>query len=165
MLIHSSRELRGFAAFAKWLRHEVDIQAADPLSSTYEELTESSDSLDHGQTLSYIQGAMTRSALQDFIQPVPAQSSPDRWEPAGQDSSFYETYKKLLQQQDQKKWTDKIDMPLLGDLTSRLGLQSEKVFKQIAETQRRGILHRSPLSLGPDCSADVVDMTTNFGVG
>ncbi|PGH35384.1 anaphase-promoting complex subunit 4 [[Emmonsia] crescens] len=163
VLIHSSRELRGFAAFAKWLRHEVDIQAADPLSSTYEELTESSDSLDHGQTLSYIQGAMTRSALQDFIQPVPAQSSPDRWEPAGQDSSFYETYKKLLQQQDQKKWTDKIDMPLLGDLTSRLGLQSEKVFKQIAETQRRGILHRSPLSLGPDCSADVVDMTTNFG--
>ncbi|OAX78547.1 hypothetical protein ACJ72_07142, partial [Emergomyces africanus] len=163
VLIHSSRELREFAAFAKWLRHEVGLQAADPLSSTYEELTEGSDSLDHGQALGYIQGAMTRSALQDFIQPVPSQSSPDRWEPTGQDSSFYETYKKLLRQQDQKKRTDNIDMPLLGDLTSRLGLQSEKVFKQIAETQRRGILHRSPLTLGPDCNVAVVDMTMNFG--
>ncbi|OJD22627.1 hypothetical protein ACJ73_06023 [Blastomyces percursus] len=162
VLIHSSRELREFAAFAKWLKHEVDLQAADPLSATYEELTESSDSLDHGQILRYIQGAMTRSALQDFIHPVPAQSPPNRWEPAGLDSSFYETYKKLLQQQD-KKGSDQIDMPLLGDLTSRLGLQSEKVFKRIAETQRRGILHRSPLSLGPDCDAGVVDMTMNFG--
>ncbi|EEQ89710.2 hypothetical protein RJZ56_004714 [Blastomyces dermatitidis] len=162
VLIHSSRELREFAAFAKWLKHEVDLQAADPLSATYEELTESSDSLDHGQILSYIQGAMTRSALQDFIQPVPAQSPPNRWEPTGQDSSFYETYKKLLQQQD-KRGSDQIDMPLLSDLTSRLRLQSEKVFTQIAETQRRGILHRSPLSLGPDCDAGVVDMTMNFG--
>ncbi|EEH15946.1 hypothetical protein PABG_06033 [Paracoccidioides brasiliensis Pb03] len=162
LLIHSSRELLEFAAFSKWLRHEVDLQAADPLSSTYEELTESSDSLDHAQTLSYIQGAMTRSALQDFIQPAPAQSQPDRWETVGRDSSFYETYKKLLRQQDQKKWTDRIDIPLLGDLTSRLGLQCEKVFKQMAETQRRGILHRSPLSLDPDCSADVIDMAMNF---
>ncbi|PGH15908.1 hypothetical protein AJ79_02075 [Helicocarpus griseus UAMH5409] len=163
VLIHSGREIREFDAFSKWLKHEVDLQTTDPLGTTYEELTEKSDLLDHGQTLSYIQGAMTRSALQDFIQPAPIQSSPDRWEPAGQDSSFYETYKKLLQQQKQKKATDKIDMPLLGDLTSRLGLQSEKVFRQIAETQRRGILHRSPLSLDPDCSTEVLDMTMNFG--
>lgn len=107
---------------------------------------------------------MARSVLQDFIQPVPTQSPPDRWKPSGQDSSFYETYKKLLKQQDQKKRANQIDMPLLGDLTARLGLQSEKVFKQIAETQRRGILHRSPLALGPDCDAKVVDMTMNFGV-
>ncbi|KAG5288861.1 anaphase-promoting complex component Cut20/Apc4 [Histoplasma capsulatum G186AR] len=163
VLIHSSRELHEFTAFSKWLRHEVDLQTADPLSATYEELTESRDSLDHGQVLSYIQGAMARSVLQDFIQPVPTQSPPDRWKPSGQDSSFYETYKKLLKQQDQKKRANQIDMPLLGDLTARLGLQSEKVFKQIAETQRRGILHRSPLALGPDCDAKVVDMTMNFG--
>ncbi|KAK2787269.1 hypothetical protein FQN51_003429 [Onygenales sp. PD_10] len=163
VLIHSGQEIREFNAFSKWLKHEIDLQAADPLSATYEELVEKSDTLDHVQTLSYISGAMTHSVLNDFIQPVPPGASPNRWEPAGQYSSFYETYKKLLQQQDQKKPAEKIDMPLLGDLTSRFASQSEKVFGRIAETQRRGILHRSPLTLGPDCDGAVVDMTMNFG--
>ena len=166
VLIHSGRETREFAAFAKWLRHEIDLQSADPLSATADELIEKSDTLDYGQILSYIQGAMTRSSMQDFIQPPPEGLDPERWAPAGQDSSFYETYKKLLQQQDQQNPKDRPSpsLPMLSDLTARLGSQCGKVFRRIAQTQRRGILHRSPLVLSSDCGANIVDMTMNFSV-
>ncbi|PGH12046.1 hypothetical protein AJ80_06865 [Polytolypa hystricis UAMH7299] len=168
VLIHSGRELREFGSFSKWLRYEVDLQTADPLSATAEELTEKGDTLDHGQTLSYIQGALTQSALHDFLQPTPSiepsePSEPDRWKSVGQDSSFYDTYKRLLRQQEQPKTQHKTELPLLVDLTSRLNVQCDKVFRQIAETQRRGILHRSPFALCADCDADVADMAMNFG--
>jgi anaphase-promoting complex subunit 4 len=167
VLIYSGRELREFAAFSKWLRHEIDLHSADPLSGTVDELIEKSDALEYGQILAYIQGAMTRSSLQDFIQP-PAEPEPEpepeRWAPAGPDSSFYETYKKLLQQQAQQNSNDKPSLPVVSDLTARLGSQCDKVFRRIAETQRRGILHRSPLVLASDCDSDVMDMTMNFSV-
>jgi anaphase-promoting complex subunit 4 len=164
VLIYSGRELREFAAFSKWLRHEIDLQSADSLSATLDELIEKSDALEYGQILAYIQGAMTRSSLQDFIQP-PAEPEPERWAPAGQDSSFYETYKRLLQQQAQQSSKDRKGLPVLSNLTARLGSQCDKVFRRIAETQRRGILHRSPLVLASDCDSGVIDMTMNFSVG
>ena len=172
VLIHSGREILEFGAFSRWLRHEIDVQGADPLSATMEELAEKSDTIDYSQALSYIQGAMTRSALEDYIQsptkqsPTSPPASPSRWDTAGADSSFYETYKRLLRQQDQQldQATDKVSLPLFSDLTTRLGLQCDKVFAQIAETQRRGILHRSPLLLDSDCDSDAMDMTMDFEV-
>ncbi|KAK2762196.1 hypothetical protein FQN54_001205 [Arachnomyces sp. PD_36] len=169
VLIHSGREIREFSAFSRWLRHEIDLQGADPLSATMEELVEKSDTIDYSQSLSYIQGAMKRSALEDYIQPSTGHFSPPRpssggWDSSRSDGSFYETYKKLLQLHEQQgdKANDKVTLPLLGDLTSRLGSQCEKVFSQIAETQRRGILYRSPLVLDADCDRDAMHMTMDF---
>lgn len=171
ILIHSGREIREFAAFSRWLRHEIDLQGADPLSATMEELIEKSDTIDYSQSLSYIQGAMTRSALEDYIQTPPKHSSPPspssaRWDTTQLDSSFYDTYKRLLQLHDEEKYnaTKKVNLPPFIDLTSRLVSQCEKVFAQIAETQRRGILHRSPLALDADCDPDAMDMTMDFEV-
>lgn len=170
VLIHSGREVREFAAFSRWLRHEIDLQGTDPLSATMEELIEKSDTIDYSQSLSYIQGAMTRSALEDYIQAPakhssPPPPSPDRWDTRA-DSSFYETYKRLLQLHDQKKdkGTSEVALPLFSDLTTRLGSQCEKVFARIAETQRRGILHRSPLLLDADCDSDATDITMDYEV-
>lgn len=169
ILIHSGREVREFAAFSRWLRHEIDLQGADPLSATMEELVEKSDTIDYSQSLSYIQGAMTRSALDDYIQTPPKRSSPPpstAQRDSTADSSFYDTYKRLLQLHDQQqdKETNKVTLPPFTDLTSRLGSQCEKVFAQIAETQRRGILHRSPLALDADCDPNAMDMTMDFEV-
>lgn len=170
ILIHSGREVREFAAFSRWLRHEIDLQGADPLSATMDELIEKSDTIDYSQSLSYIQGAMTRSALEDYIQTPPKHASPppssSRWDISQADSSFYDTYKRLLQLHDQEKVkaTNKVTLPPFIDLTSRLGSQCEKVFAQIAETQRRGILHRSPLALDADCDSDAMDMTMDLEV-
>lgn len=169
ILIYANDELEQFLAFSKWLRHEIDIQSAEPMSQTLEELLEKSDMIDHQRTLKYIQGAMTKSALQDFIQPAPglgirpAPSTAGRWAPSEQGGSFYEEYKQLLAQQSKQHRESqndgRLEIPKLNDLTSRLGIQCDKVFAHIALTQRRGILHRSPLALHSDCDESVIDMT------
>ena len=165
LLIHCRREYREFCAFSKWLRHEVDLQAADPLSATAEEEMERSDTIDYAQTLNYVQGAMTRSALLDFIKPTTSGSEKEQAEISqGRDGLFYESYKKLLKQQEQKKPGEVTNLPALQDLIIRLKTQSDKVFEKIAETQRRGILHRTPLGLTPDCDENVTEMWTALGV-
>lgn len=177
IIINTNEELSQFISFSKWLRHEIDLQSAEPMSQTLEELMEKTDIMGYPKTLKYIQGALAKSALRNFIQQLPMMGVPrpsapaasDKWDPTGHghDRSFYDTFKKLLQQQQQGQRQDDgrgVEMPKLNDLTKRLGLQFEKVFGQIALTQRRGILHRSPLVLHEDCDRDVVDMALLYEV-
>lgn len=170
ILNHGSREYREFCAFSKWLRHEIDLQAAEPLSAAEDELMAASDTIDYPLTLTYVQGGMTRSALRDFIRPTTSETEqePATISPAA-DGSFYESYKRLLRQQEEQKQQkqkseERLVLPKLGDLVTRLGDQCDKVFGRVAETQRRGILHRSPLGLPPDCDEDVTDMLMGFMV-
>ncbi|KAL1963582.1 hypothetical protein VTN77DRAFT_8027 [Rasamsonia byssochlamydoides] len=173
ILTHCSRELRDFLAFSKWLRHEIDMQTAEPMSQSLEELMEKSDMIDHGPTLDYIQGALTKSALRNFIHAPPGMpgmaavkppsSASNKWAPSANDGPFYETYRKMLAQQEQREAghgdSSQPELPKLNDLIGRLGLQCDKVFGQIALTQRRGILHRCPLVLHSDCDRNALDMT------
>ncbi|GKZ85710.1 hypothetical protein AnigIFM56816_011681 [Aspergillus niger] len=153
------------SCFSRWLRHEIDMQSAEPMSQTLEELMEKTDMVEYPQTLKYIRGALTKSKLRKFIQqlpmmgmPRPPTTSSDKWAPTGQDRSFYDTFRKLLEQSDSPEEANSVELPKMNDLTKRLGLQFERVFGQIALTQRRGILHRSPLALHPDCDKDVIDI-------
>lgn len=175
ILIHSNEELTQFMAFSKWLRHEIDMQAAEPMSQTLEELMEKMDMIDHGQTLRYIRGALTKSNLRDFIQQLPMMgvvkppaAESDKWVPTGHDRSFYDTFRKLLAQRNQPQSgpgeSGNAEHPKLNDLTRRLGLQFEKVFGLIALTQRRGILHRSAATLHRDCDAGVISTTMCYEV-
>lgn len=163
-MVNSGRELAQFVAFSKWLRYEIDLQAADPLSATAEELMEKADTINHAQTLNYIQGALTRSALLDFIQAKTPEKSTDQWNGDDTAGVFYENYKSLLHKLEKPKSGEEIDIPVLGDLTTRLRIQFEKVSKRIAETQRRSILKKPIRALGVDKSPEVVDMTMNHGV-
>jgi anaphase-promoting complex subunit 4 len=112
ILIHSGRELSQFVAFSAWLRHEIDIQTAEPMSQTLDELMEKSGLIDHEQTLEFITGPLTRSSLGAFIQVAPtfpgmptAKSLfvfSEAWTPAGPDGCFFETYRKMLKQHEMK---------------------------------------------------------------
>lgn len=164
VMVNSGRELAQFVAFSKWLRYEIDLQAADPLSATAEELMEKADTINHAQTLNYIQGALTRSALLDFIQAKTPETNNDQWNGDHTARVFYENYKTLLQKLEKRKSGEEIDIPVLSDLTTRLRVQFEKVFKRIAETQRRSILEKTIRALGVDKGSEVVDMTMNYGV-
>lgn len=186
IIINTNEELGQFVSFSKWLRHEIDLQSAEPMSQTLEDLLEKTDLMEYPQTLKYIQGALANSALRKFIQQLPMMGVPrpsappastdaDKWAPTGHahDRSFYEMFKKLLQQQQQSQEHGQgsgsgsdgvVELPKLNDLTKRLGLQFEKVFGQIALTQRRGILHRSPLVLHEDCDRGVIDMAMRYEV-
>jgi anaphase-promoting complex subunit 4 len=123
----------------------------------------------------YITGALRRSALRNFIRQLPMIGVPqmptpvtDKWLPDGHDRSFYDTFKALLSQQKQVQAEGgdgtSVDAPKLNDLTRRLGIQFDKVFAEIALTQRRGILHRSPIMLHKDCDQNVLDLKICYEV-
>lgn len=177
--VAATEELGQFAAFSGWLRYHIDLFTAEPLSQTAQDIIDRADLLDVRRTLSYVRGPLVRSSLHCHLRPEEG-SHDDRddeglelgkWAPAGRDGSFSKRYKRLLRRQNEggslvqeeaepasadKK---KSELPALGDLTARLNTQCQHVFEQIAETQRRGILHRSPLCLDKDCDPDVTDMT------
>ncbi|CAG8234328.1 unnamed protein product [Penicillium salamii] len=173
ILNHANEELDQFNSFARWLRHEIHILNSEPLSQTLEELQEKRDLFDVPPTVKYITGALTKSALRNFIRQlpmmgvVPPPAPPaGQWMPDGHDRSFYDTFKSLLQQQRlaREKGEDgtSIQSPKLNDLTKRMEVQFEKVFEEIALTQRRGILHRSPLTLHSDCDQQMIDVTVCY---
>lgn len=153
------------------------MQSCEPMSQTLEELMEKTDMIDYPQTLKYIRGPLTKSALRKFIQQLPmmgfarppAPTAPDKWAPTEQDGSFYDMFTKLVEQHmkpnpDAGGDTAHSELPKLHDLIRRLGTQFEQVFGQIALTQRRGILHRSPLTLHPECDDGVIDMSMSYEV-
>lgn len=175
ILHHDNEELVQFNAFARWLRHEIHILDSEPLSQNLEELQEKRDLFDVPPTVKYITRALTKSALRNFIRQLPMigvvqppAAPTDQWLPDGHDRSFYDSFKSILQQQRlaREKGDDgtSIQSPKLNDLTKRLEIQFEKVFEQIALTQRRGILHRSPLTLHSDCDPQVIDLTVSYEV-
>jgi anaphase-promoting complex subunit 4 len=173
MLTKTSTELAQFFEFSRWLRHEIDIQTAEPMSQTLSELQEKSDEIDHAVVLEYIQCALTNSALRLFITSTPSPpTGQKKWWDFGEErqGSFYETYRHALslqakedQQLDEKEDSQE-NLPKLNNLIDRLTSQSYKVFKQIALTQKRSILHHSLLELHPDCDQDVVDTTMQYEI-
>jgi anaphase-promoting complex subunit 4 len=172
---HASEELDQFSAFSRWLRHEILILSSEPLSQTWDELLEKRDLLDVPPTVKYITGALRKSVLRNFIRQLPMIGVPhvptpvtDKWLPDGHDRSFYDTFKAFLKQQKQVQAEGgdgtSVDAPKLNDLTRRLGIQFEKVFAEIALTQRRGILHRSPITLHKDCDQNILDLKICYEV-
>lgn len=175
IISNANEELVQFMAFSRWLHHEIHILNSEPLSQTLEELLEKRELFDVPPTVQYITGALTKSALRNFIRQLPmlGMTRPPtpvtgKWLPDGHDQSFYDSFKSLLKQQRQSLADGgdgtSVDAPKLNDLTRRLGVQFAKVFGEIALTQRRGILHRSPLTLHPDCDQSVVDLAVCYEV-
>ena len=96
VLTHANEELGQFAAFSRWLRHEIHVLNSEPLSQTLEELQEKRDLFDVPPTVKYIKGALTKSALRNFIRQLPmigvVQPPPppaDKWLPGDHDRSFF----------------------------------------------------------------------------
>ncbi|KAL2871873.1 putative anaphase-promoting complex component Cut20/Apc4 [Aspergillus lucknowensis] len=171
IIVNTNEELTQFHSFSRWLRHQIDMLSAEPMSQTLEELMEKTDLVEYPLTLKYIRGALTKSSLRNFIQQLPmmgfarpAPTSDDNWAPAvGLHRSFYDTFKKLLDQQ--SKATDDaepVELPKMNDLTKRLGQQFGKVFSEIGLTQRRGMLHRSPVNLHKECDRAVMDIAMRY---
>ncbi|KAJ5491352.1 hypothetical protein N7539_002919 [Penicillium diatomitis] len=166
---HANEELDQFTAFSRSLHHEILILSSEPLSQTWDELLEKRELVDVPPTVKYITGPLRQSALRHFIRQLPMLGIPhvptpqtDKWLPHGHDRSFFDDFKVLLSQQKQVQAkngdTTMVDAPKLNDLTRRLGVQFEKVFAEIALTQRRGILHHTPITLHEDCDSSVLDM-------
>lgn len=78
LLVHEAVQILGveqrqFRAFSKWLRHQIDLAAADPTSVSARDLAERENPhLDLGNVLAYLEGALTKSRLKPIIRDAPA---------------------------------------------------------------------------------------------
>lgn len=68
-------EHRQYRAFSKWLRHQIDVAAAEPGSQSAEEMAErEAMGLEYPRLLAYIEGPLTKSKLEalvtDFTSPL-----------------------------------------------------------------------------------------------
>lgn len=62
------QEKRQFEEFAKWLRHQVDLAAADPESVSAREMAErEAPKMDYDKILPYIAGALTKTRMEAIV--------------------------------------------------------------------------------------------------
>jgi anaphase-promoting complex subunit 4 len=90
MILYASEEYHHFLAFSKWLRYAIEVQAADPTSIAGEEAIEKDPGVDYLSVLSYIQNAMEKSRIDQFI------SEPDQTSNLKANPNMYDDLKAAL---------------------------------------------------------------------
>ncbi|KAK6000042.1 hypothetical protein QM012_004030 [Aureobasidium pullulans] len=77
LLVHEAVQILGteqrqFRAFSRWLRHQIDLAAADPDSLSAKDMAErETPQLDLPNTLAYLEGALTKSRLKPIVFSTP----------------------------------------------------------------------------------------------
>jgi len=67
ILSYATAELRQFRVFSGWILQQIRLLAADADSAAETEAAEKVAEMDHAQLLVYIQGALTESKLNVFL--------------------------------------------------------------------------------------------------
>jgi anaphase-promoting complex subunit 4 len=140
-----------------WLRHEIDIQAAENSGSSPDDGSDKDALIEHAKVIDYIQGAMTKSRLAEFFPAVPADDKRDQWDLRDEGLPLFDTLKKELKKRSLDVYTDK-QLPGIGSFCEHLARQCDIVFKKIAEAERRNVLFGRPVRLTKGTESNVVDM-------
>ncbi|KAL8822002.1 MAG: hypothetical protein Q9223_000082 [Gallowayella weberi] len=154
-------ELQQFGAFSIWLRHEIEKQAAEPNSTSAQEIAEKDMSFDHSSILEYIQGAMTHSRMLTYIGNTTDDGRGRNLDVEG--GHLFEWYKNVMNEVSsglRSQW----QLPGLDGLINHLLKQSNLVFERISETQRRNVQHDTTVAaklsiyaaVGPSAEQDCV---------
>ncbi|KAI9831026.1 MAG: hypothetical protein M1819_005264 [Sarea resinae] len=151
-------ELRQFMAFSSWLRHEIDVQATDPASSSADEIAEKDAMIDYAKVLEYIQGALTKSKLGDFFNSW-SSGNKDLGIPLGA-TTFYEDFRGNLQKH--REGVDQKSFPPLDILSSHLKKQCDVIFEQIAHTETKNVLFGKPTYIETIHKTSRLDMRMCF---
>lgn len=146
ILIEVVDELDHFVAFSSWLRYEIDRLASEASSSINEEAAEKEASIDHSKVLHYLQTTMTSNPLAVFFDETSVDDH-DNLSQVDQGLPMFDLLEKQLEKQEQ-------GLPYIKPLT-RVQLlckylvgQSNAVFKQIAEAEKRNVLFGRANELG-----------------
>lgn len=160
ILITAGKEFRQFQAFAVWLRQEIDLQATEASSS---ETGDRDVSIDHANTLEYINGPMMQSQLTQLFGLDQQSDDSSQWDLAAEGRSLFELYKREYGNTGSKIFSAK-RLPGLDALIQHLKSQCEVVFERIAQTQRRNVRFGPSVSLGAG-SPTCMDIKTLVEVG
>jgi anaphase-promoting complex subunit 4 len=158
---YAGTELRLFSSFSSWLRHEIDVQAADPTSG--DDPTEKDQVIEHVNVLEYIQGALTKSNLSGILPQEPADGKPSVTASSMDGQSLYEGFKKTLGGYPANA-EGELSCIRLSNLTGLLDRQCGVVFEQIAEAQKRNVLFGSPIELPSEVGGHPLDMRMLYEV-
>ena len=144
-------EVREFAAFMRWIKWEVEVEALEEGSERAEEMRESySAESELRLVLDYISGAMQKSRVQGYIN-VSKDAHATPGAPTLGEFQLYENYKKA------RRRSKNAQLPKLGELVQLLKDRSEVVFNGIADTLRKSILSSYVAELDEDADASVMD--------
>ena len=156
ILIAAGSELRGFTAFSTWLKHEIEVQSAEPGSSAAQEASESDTNIDHASTLEYIRGAMKQSRLFDLFNIGLRAEQRPQWDLTAEGRSLYDLYVRELKNTNNTDAPER-QLPGVDALLGHLDSQCNGVFARIAETQKRNVRFGNPINLGKD-TPEHIDM-------
>lgn len=128
-------ELEYFAAFSTWLRLEIDQLAS---STTSEDLTEKEVTIDHAKVMVYIQRYLVKSPLAVYFDEIAKDDYAKDLELAETGSSLVDLLDKQLKKCEAGTPYMKA-LPNVGFLVEYLGKRADRVFRDIAEAEKRGV--------------------------
>jgi anaphase-promoting complex subunit 4 len=131
MLLLASEEYHHFIAFSKWLRYAIDVQSADPASTTGEEGMERDPGIDYLSALSYIRHAMERSRISQFLSD--SGSNPHHIE---SNPNMYDDLKEALKLSDEAK-SNKGDLLKISAYYAQCRVHNKTLVEQITSWQRK----------------------------
>ena len=159
----ASAELRQFSAFSAWLHQEIELQAVDPASASAQEAAEKESVLDYAQILEYIQGAMMRSQLADFLETDSVDSRSPDLDFKMDGAALYVVYRREIRDDGRPSAAGK-RLPGLKGLMDHLSSLCNMMFSSIAARQRRNVRFAAPVDLGRDVPR-CIDMRALVEVG
>lgn len=137
ILTYTVDELDLFAAFSIWLRYEIDRLASESTSSPSDDNVEKEATIDHSKVLRYVQTMMTTSRLDAFLHGVEDDQQKSQ-ELLQSSSQICDEVTAQLQLHERRKPYAK-SLLSIELLSNRLDRQSNAVFQQIAEAEKRNV--------------------------
>lgn len=146
ILIQVVDELDLFTSFSSWLRNEIDRLASDASASPTDDVAEKEASIDHSKVLAYLQTAMTSSPLAVYLAECPEEFT-DNWSHSQKGVPMYDLLDKQLQKQEQGLQYIK-SLPRVKVLCELLTRQTNTIFGQIAQAEKRNVLFGKEIEVG-----------------
>ncbi|KAG0651892.1 hypothetical protein D0Z07_1276 [Hyphodiscus hymeniophilus] len=146
ILIQVVDEVELFAAFSSWLRYEIDRLASDSSSSTNEDTNEKEASINHSKVLLYLQTVMTSSPLSVFFDDTAENPKEALPEPQPGTRIFDQVDQELQKLEHGLPYVK--NLPRVDLLCHVLGQETNTVFSQIADAEKRNVLFGKPHALG-----------------
>lgn len=154
ILTHVMDELEHFAAFSTWIRFQIDRLA----SSANDDLTEKGATMDSSRVLTYIERYLTSSPLDLFFDEITKEDYSADWEHCEDGPSLLDMLDKQLVKHESGQPSMRA-LPHVSFLVSYATTWANRVFKDIAEAEKRSVRFGEPvkLSIGrPIGSMDIV---------